>query len=233
MKILLEIPNAVLELFFPNLCLACYTKRPLRQSLFCLTCKLALPYTDQIKIPDNELEHRIFGRFKIRRAAALFRFRKGGKVLKVIHQLKYKNRPEIGLELGKEFGRRILLADHFTVPDMIIPIPLHYKKQHLRGYNQSYEFGKGIAQVLGIPIYDNILIKHTASTSQTNMNRLERLENVMNSFKIKQKEKIKGKHILLVDDIITTGATIEAAAQKLLKTQNLSLSLAIIGMAEL
>jgi len=233
MKILLEIPSAILELFFPKLCLACFEKRPLRESLFCLKCKLALPYTDQIDVLDNELEYRIYGRFKLQRAAALFRFRKGGKVLKVIHQLKYKNRPQVGIELGKEYGRRILATANFPIPDVIIPIPLHYKKQHKRGYNQSYEFGKGIAEILGIPIEAKFLIKVSSSNSQTKMNRLERLENVMDSFQLKHKQKLEGKHVLLVDDIITTGATIEAAAQKLLKTPNLSLSLAIIGMAEL
>lgn len=233
MKLLLEIPQAILELFFPNLCIACFCKRPLRKNLFCLSCQLALPYTDQIDVPDNELEYRIFGRFKILRAAALFRFKKGGKVLDVIHQLKYKNRPQIGVELGREYGRKMLKSQNFSCPDLIIPIPLHYKKRHTRGYNQSYEFGKGIAEILDIPIYENILVKFSQSTSQTSMNRLERLENVMNSFKLKNERIIKGKHVLLVDDIITTGATIEAAAQKLLKIQNLSLSLAIIGMAEL
>ncbi len=233
MKILFEIPQAILELFFPNLCLLCYEKRPLRNSLCCLACKLELPYSDQIDVVDNELEYRIFGRFKIQRAAALFRFRKGSKILKLIHQLKYKNRPHIGVELGKEYGRKILSSSNFPIPDLIIPIPLHYKKQYRRGYNQSFEFGKGIAEILDIPIEKNILIKETPSDSQTKMNRLERLENVMNSFKIKNNEKIIGKHVLLVDDIITTGATLEAAAQKLLKTKNLRLSLAIIGMAEL
>jgi len=138
-----------------------------------------------------------------------------------------------GYELGKEYGKKIIASANFPIPDLIIPIPLHYKKQHKRGYNQSYEFGKGIAEVLDIPINEKYLTKVTSSNSQTKMNRLERLENVMNSFKLKNKEKLQGKHVLLVDDIITTGATIEAAAQILLKTQNLSLSLAIIGMAEL
>ena len=233
MKLLLEILQAILELFFPNLCLACFCKRPLRKNLFCLSCKLALPYTDQIDIPENELEYRIYGRFKIIRAAALFRFRKGGKVLEVIHQLKYKNRPQVGVELGREYGRKILATTNFPKPDLIIPIPLHYKKKHTRGYNQAYEFGRGIAEIIGVPITEDILIKVSQSSSQTRMNRLERLENVMNSFKLKNEKKLIGKHVLLVDDIITTGATIEAAAQKLLKSQDLSLSLAIIGMAEL
>lgn len=233
MKLLFEIAQAILELFFPNLCLACFLKRPLRNNLFCLSCKLDLPYTDQVDIPENELEYRIFGRFKIERAAALFRFRKGGKVLDVIHQLKYSNRPQIGYELGKEFGRKVLESNNFTHPDLIIPIPLHFKKKHKRGYNQSTEFGRGISEVLNIPLYEEVLVKFSTTESQTTMNRLERLENVMNSFKINNEEKIKGKHVLLVDDIITTGATIEAAAQKLLKSKDLTLSLAIIGMAEL
>lgn len=233
MKILLEILQGIIELFFPNLCLSCFQKRPLRKHIFCLNCKLELPYTDQIDIAENELEHRIFGRFKINRAAALFRFKKSGKALDVIHQLKYSNRPQIGVELGKEFGRKMLASPHFPIPDLIIPIPLHYKKLHKRGYNQSAAFGKGIAEVLEIPMLEKVLVKVTATESQTSMNRLERLENVMNSFKVRNEQKLKGKHVLLVDDILTTGATIEAAAQKLLKSKNLSLSLAIIGMAEL
>ena len=233
MKTLFEFAEALLELFFPKLCLACFNKNPLRKDLFCLRCKLELPYTDQIDIEDNELEYRIYGRFKFERAAALFRFRKESKVQKLMHQLKYKNRPHIGVELGKEFGKRILASKEFPIPDLIIPIPLHRKKQKKRGYNQSYQFGKGIAEELNIPIYGSVLSKISDNKSQTKMNRLERLENVLNSYKITDDSKIKGKHVLLVDDIITTGATIEAAAQKLLKSQDLKLSLALIGMAEL
>ncbi len=233
MKTLFEFAEAVLELFFPKLCIACLLKNPMREDLFCLSCKLELPYTDQIDIPENELEYRVYGRFQFERAAALFRFKKDSRVQKVIHQLKYKNRPHIGVELGKEFGKKILASDSFPTPDIIIPIPLHKKKQKKRGYNQSYQFGKGIAEVLQIPIYGSIITKISDNNSQTKMNRLARLENVMNSYLIKNDSKIKGKHVLLVDDIITTGATIEAAAQKLLKSQDLKLSLAIIGMAEL
>lgn len=233
MKIFLEFAEALLELFFPKLCIACLLKNPLREDLFCLTCKLELPYTDQIDVIDNELEYRIYGRFKFERAAALFRFRKASSVQNIIHQFKYKNRPHIGVELGREFGKRILASDYFPIPDLIIPIPLHHKKQKKRGYNQSYEFGKGIAEVLDIPIYGSVISKVSDNNSQTKMNRLARLENVMNSYKLQNDSKIKGKHVLLVDDIITTGATIEAAAQKLLKSQDLKLSLAIIGMAEL
>ncbi len=233
MKIILEYAEALIELFFPRLCIACLVKNPLRDQMYCLQCKLELPYTDQIDIPDNELEFRIFGRFKFERAAALFRFRKGNKVQNIIHQLKYKNRPHIGFELGKEFGKKILNSKEFPIPDLIIPIPLHKKKQIQRGYNQSHEFGKGISSVLNIPIYENIIKKVSDNKSQTKMNRISRLENVMNSYQIKDDTKIKGKHVLLVDDILTTGATIEAAAQKLLKSQDLKLSLAIIGMAEL
>ena len=233
MKTLFEFAEALLELFFPKLCLACLIKNPLRNGLFCLRCQLELPYTDQVDILDNELEHRIYGRFKFERAAALFRFKKGSKVQNLIHHLKYKNKAHIGVAFGKEFGKRILESSEFPVPDVIIPIPLHRKKQKKRGYNQSYQFGKGIAEILQIPIYGSVIRKISDNKSQTKMNRLARLENVMDSYSIKDDAKIKGKHVLLVDDIITTGATIEAAAQKLLKSQDLKLSLAIIGMAEI
>ncbi len=232
MIIIKEIGEALLQLVFPKLCIACFQSEPMSKNVFCLTCHLELPYTDQFDIRDNHLEMRLKGRVPFERGAALFRYRKEGKVQKVISQLKYKNRPTIGIELGKMFARKVRNSKEFEIPDIVVPVPLHSKKQHLRGYNQSFQFALGIARELEIPASENIVIRNIATESQTQKGRIGRMENMMHSFKLKRPNKIKGKHVLLVDDVITTGATLEATALKLLESEDVRLSLGLIAMAE-
>lgn len=233
MHILLEPLDAIFKLFFPKLCVACHHKPPINKNLFCLSCQLDLPFTDQIEIQNNELELKILGRFPFKRGAALFRFKKDSKVQDIIHQIKYQNRPQIAESLGRKFGSQLLKTENFDLPDVIVPIPLHFSKFRQRGYNQSEEFARGISEVTAIPILNKTIKKIKHTDSQTEKSRGQRLANVADSFVLKQGKKIEGKHILLVDDVITTGATLEAAAQKLLQASQVSLSLACIAMAEI
>ncbi len=189
-----------------------------------------MPYTDQFKIKDNELELRVRGRFPFDRAAALFQFQSEGLVQEVLYALKYRRKPLVGKILGRQYAHKLSLVENFPIPDLIIPIPLHESKQQKRGYNQSQKFAEGIAEVLGKPVASDILIKTQKSESQTTKGRSERLENVLNSFKIKNKKLLINKKILLVDDVITTGATIEAAAIKIQEEKSVALSLGLIAM---
>lgn len=225
--------QAFIHLFFPNICCGCGIKPPLKNDLFCLSCQLDLPFTDHYKIKDNQLEMKVKGRFKIDRGAAYFYFRKGGKVQELIHKIKYQNKPQIARALGRKFGQQLLESDNFQIPDVLIPIPLHFKKFRHRGYNQSTEYAKGIQEVIGCQLSTNLLTKPLPTPSQTDKSRLGRIKSVGNTFKMIGLEELANKKVLLIDDVITTGATLEAAAEKLLQAKNLSLSLACVAMAEI
>ncbi len=225
--------QAIVHLFFPNLCCGCGHKPPIKDDLFCLSCQLDLPFTDHITVKDNQLEMKVKGRFKIDRGAAYFYFRKGGKVQELIHKIKYQNKPQIARALGRKFGEQLIESEDFPIPDLLIPIPLHFKKFRLRGYNQSTEYAKGIQEVLNCSMATNILTKPLPTPSQTDKSRLGRIKSVGNTFKINGLEQLVNKNVLLIDDVITTGATLEAAAEKLLQAKNLRLSLACIAMAEI
>jgi len=228
-----EYAHDLVHLFFPKLCCACASKPPIKNNLFCFGCQLDLPFTDHMSVADNQLEMKVKGRFSIHRGAALFYFKKGGNVQKLIHQIKYRNRPQIARALGRRFAEQLISSDNFPIPDLLIPIPLHFRKFRARGYNQSTEFAKGIQEILGCELETNLLTKPYPTPSQTDKSRLGRIKSVGNTFRVKGLNTLENKKLLLVDDVITTGATLEAAAEKLLQAQNLRLSLACIAMAEI
>ncbi|MEL7021725.1 MAG: phosphoribosyltransferase family protein, partial [Bacteroidota bacterium] len=139
--------------------------------------------------------------------------------------------PEIAVELGKYYGRQLKDSPHYQSLDGIVPVPLHPRKQRMRGYNQSIEFAKGLSVSLGIPCYNRGLIRTTFTQTQTRKNRFERLDNVSEVFKLGHSQKLAGKHLLLVDDVLTTGATLEACGQVLLKLPAVKLSMLTLAIA--
>lgn len=174
---------------------------------------------------------RVAGRLELQWAAALYNFSKGGRVQQALHRLKYENSPDIGIHFGEQFGKRMGEADR-PRPDFLIPIPLHYGKQQIRGYNQSERFARGIANELKIPINQKVLFKHKEITSQTKKNREDRFPNVLDSFSLKNEKQLRGKTIMIVDDVMTTGATIEAAYTLLSKLPDLTIQVGIIALAD-
>ncbi|MCK4698881.1 MAG: ComF family protein, partial [Bacteroidales bacterium] len=164
-------------------------------------------------------------------ATAYYFFEKESRFAKIIHQLKYRGVTEIGIEMGKIFGAELKETSRFNEVDLIIPVPLHWKKQKKRGYNQSEFIASGIAESMGKSIDTNTLYKAVETETQTRKSRYERWENVENIFRLRSAEKITGKHILLVDDVITTGATLESCATTLLKENNTKVSIATLAMA--
>lgn len=160
--------------------------------------------------------------------AALYRFVPGGMLQQVIHKLKYQDRPDIGLHLGRQAGIRI--KTYWKQPDCILPVPLHPKKLWKRGYNQAERLAMGIAETIEKPVYANGLIKSTATVSQTSLHRVERITNVGGSFIQNPSYDLRGKHVLLVDDVLTTGATLEACAEVLLKNTGCQVSMCTLAM---
>ncbi|RZK82685.1 MAG: ComF family protein [Pedobacter sp.] len=219
-------------LLYPRLCCACFQTLYIGEQLICTTCLFDIPYTDDYLNHNNRVAKQLWGRIQFDSAMALLNFRKGTRVQNLLHQLKYNNQPELGLKLGNMLAERILLSTNYKEIDLIIPVPMHRKKLRKRGYNQSLCIAEGIADILSIPIDSTTLVKTKATKTQTAKNRHLRHDTLKDVFKVTDEKTLKGKHILLVDDVITTGATIEACALEL-NARNLSkLSIVAVAFAE-
>jgi ComF family protein len=214
------------KLLFPRHCTCCDEQLNKGEALLCIKCEYDLPYTDFHSYQDNLLAKQFWGRIPLYSAMALLYFTKGNKTQKLIHELKYRNHPQIGVLLGRKIGERLLLSQSHTPFDYIIPVPIHLKRKRTRGYNQSEQIAAGIAAVLNIPVHTGILQKTKETGSQTKHERFRRFENLIQAFTILKPELVKGNHILLVDDVVTTGATLEACAFCLQQYQPSNLSLA-------
>jgi ComF family protein len=215
-------------LFFPRICLACDKNLQARGHLFCIHCSYTLAITDQWKKPENEFTEKFAGRLKLEQGAALYRFVPGGQLQQVIHKLKYQNRPDVGIHLGRTAGHQI--QRYWKLPDLIVPVPLHPKKYWQRGYNQAEKIARGIGEITGIPVLPNALEKAGYTQSQTRLHRLERMQNMEKSFVQKPSAEMIGKHVLLVDDVLTTGATLEACALEILRNPGSRISMCTLAM---
>jgi len=206
-----------IDLIFPRNCPLC--KRALFdfEPCLCTICQGMLPRANFHLHPfDNELTSKLQGLMPVHRVMAFLRFTKKGKSQALLHLLKYKNKPELGEELGRLYGLSLLEKGFAGFWDVLVAVPLHPLKKQRRGYNQSECFARGLSKVLGVP-YRELLVRKKFTSTQTNKSRLERLENVDDVFALNQGQVTQGLRILLVDDILTTGATLCACAQTLLQ----------------
>jgi ComF family protein len=227
---LTNIIKDVINLFYPRICSACSELLVRNEIFLCTQCRYDLPRTHFHKDPDNEVARIFWGRVPVEYATAYFYFQKGGRVQKLLHNLKYKGEKDIGFELGKIMGKE-LASSPFNQVDVIIPVPLHKRRKLKRGYNQSELIAKGMAEVMGKPLITDVLYRNIANPTQTKKHRYDRWINVEGVFALKNPETIFNKHILLVDDIITTGATLEACASTLCKRANVKISIATVAKA--
>lgn len=231
-RALFQLLHDFLGLFYPNLCLACGRNLPSQEELICVSCEFRLPETRFHQHRENPFTERFWGRIPLESGAAQYHFVKGGKVQRLIHRLKYDQKQEIGIYLGRRYGRQLLESPWFADIDLIVPIPLHPRKEHQRGYNQSALFARGLSEGMGKPWLANALQRYYFTETQTRKSRMERFGNVEEAFLIGRPETIRGRHILLVDDVITTGATLEACGGKILEIPGTRLSMATIAFAE-
>lgn len=222
----------LIGLLFPNLCGGCGVSIYHGESFLCSKCLYTIPYTDYHLYPDNKVAKQFWGRVPLNAAMALMYFTKGGKVQNIIHNLKYKNQTGLGIKLGKLIGDRLNSAPDYMDIDLIIPVPLHKKRERSRGYNQSELIAQGISSALNVSVDSSLLIRTITTDTQTKKGRYMRFENMRTVFSVKNSEILVGKHILLVDDVITTGATIEACALELHKCGIKKLSIAAAAFAE-
>jgi ComF family protein len=221
-----------ISLLFPELCPACGESLIATEQLMCTQCRYNLPFTNFHLQADNIVARQFWGKINIEAAYALYYFAKGGKVQNLMHHFKYKGMHRIGNLLGTIAGTQLMQNDKFKNIDYIIPVPLHKTRLKQRGYNQSKCFADGLAKKLTGVVNDNTLVRIRATETQTHRSRFLRFENMQEVFKVTNTKKLENKHILLVDDIVTTGSTLEACGTELLKIPGLKLSIATIAYAE-
>lgn len=216
-------------LFYPEVCLCCHEHLTTNETVICLTCRHDLPLTNFSSENNNLVEKSFYGRIPIENATALFYFFKKGKIQELIHALKYKKQQQVGTLLGNWLGEELRESDRFKTVDCIIPVPLHHKKLKSRGYNQVTTFGKSLSEKLNIPYEENFLKRISFTNTQTKRIRFDRWRNVQELFFVEDYNALENKHILLIDDIITTGATLEACCKAFQKTKNIKISIACMA----
>ncbi len=232
MKTPIPFLEAMVGLFYPNLCCACGKNLLLSQQVLCIDCQYRLPKTQFHHHADNPFAERFWGRLPLHAGASLYFFTKGGRVQRLLHALKYEGRQELGRYLGNMYGAELAQSSLFAGIDLIVPVPLHPRKRRQRGYNQSDCFAEGLSEALGRPWLPNALIRQSFTQTQTRKSRFERLRNVEEAFALQQPQALSGKHILLVDDVMTTGATLEACGLLLTGLPDVRLSMATIAIAD-
>lgn len=221
-----------LALFFPELCAACGRNLFKNERMICTYCIYQMPLTNFHSDPENKMTKQLWGRFPFIQADAFLYFHKGNRVQNMMHQLKYNKRPEVGFRIGELYASDLIRSENWNKPDLIIPVPLHPSKLKKRNYNQSEYIANGMALVLNIPVVTNNLIRTENTETQTRKSRFARYENLKRAFIIRDSKALFNKHILLVDDVMTTGATLEACSLELLKTEGLRISISTMAYAE-
>jgi len=221
-----------ISLLFPELCQACGQSLNKQEDIICTACLYDLPYTEFHLTNDHIVAQQFWGKIKVQNSYAVLYFTKGGKVQHLMHQFKYKGQQKIGNLLGRLAGQQLLSNPEFSTVDLIIPVPLHKSRMKMRGYNQSKCFAEGIGEKLNLPVSDDNLLRIKATETQTKKSRIMRFENMKEVFMLKNPSILTNKHILLVDDIVTTGSTLEACGNVLLAVEGLKLSIATIAYAE-
>jgi len=225
-----EIKESVVHLFFPHVCTGCGNDILSKDSTLCMRCIDAMPETNFEIHPDNPVEKMYWGRLPLTSGTAQFYFTKESLMQHLMHQFKYKNNRDLGLQLGRLMGDQIQKAGRIKA-DALIPLPLFPIKEKRRGYNQAMLLCLGMAEAMHIPVIDNAIIRPQHTETQTKKGRIERWKNMEGKFVLNDPVAVANKHLLLVDDIVTTGATLEACGNELLKADNVKLSIACLCVA--
>jgi len=222
--------NDLSRMMFPKNCCSCGLSLNRNEEIICLSCLSKLPKTNYHRLKPSPIQKRFDGRIPVDQATSFLSFRRGNQAQTLLHDLKYKGREDIGEYLGGLFGAD-LARDGFSPPDVIIPLPLHPSKFAIRGYNQCHSISRGMKRFLGGELALNAVRRKVHNETQTNKTRFERWMNVEHIFEVTEPSKIIAKHILIIDDVVTTGSTLEACGRKLLETGARSLSLATLASA--
>lgn len=228
----LEWLSDIFNLIYPQVCAACGNKLQRQEDIICILCEHHLPQTDYHLKSDSPLDKLFWGRIRLSNVAAMYFYQKGERVQQLIYQFKYNGWKEVGVKVGQVYGRILAQTEAYKTVDLIVPVPLHPNKKRKRGYNQSDFFARGLSESMQIPWSDNVVQRIAHTPSQTKKTRYERWKNVEDIFAVIQPGLIEGKHILLVDDVITTGSTIEACATAMLNIKGTQVSAVSIAHAQ-
>jgi ComF family protein len=221
----------LMHFFFPHICAGCGSDLILPDQTVCIQCHTSIPETGFSVITGNPIEKIFYGRLPVVAATSCYFFTKDTALQNLIHALKYKGRQEVGIQLGRWMGIQLKESARFNTIDLLVPMPLFKDRERKRGYNQAALLCQGIAEITGIPVETNWIGRLKATATQTRKGRNERWENVQDSFRVLDSEKLQGKHILLVDDVITTGATLEACGSCITSIAQTRLSIATLAWA--
>jgi ComF family protein len=224
--------ESIINLFFPKVCSGCSAFLLSNENVICTVCRHNIPLTNHHLNPENDAFKKFYGRIPVIHTSALFYFHKKGIVQELIHNLKYKGHEEIGAILGEWYAEDLKTIDLLQSVDEIIPVPLHRRKLKERGYNQVTAFGKALSSGLNIDYNDSILVRNVYSKTQSKKNLLGRTEGIESTFDVSFTEKDHNKHFLLIDDVITTGSTLEACSRALLKIPGAKISIVCMAMAQ-
>lgn len=220
------------DLFLPSVCYVCGKSLFNNDVCVCFNCLHKMPKTDFFSTDSNDSEKLFWGKVKIEKAASLYYYFKGGVTRQVISQLKYGGRQIIGFEFGRLLGSEILKTDWVTDLDVIIPVPLHPGKEFKRGYNQSLKIAEGVSKVLKIEIDNKSMIRNVFTDTQTKKSTFDRWENVSDVFTLKNSEKFENKKILILDDVLTTGSTLEACTSQFSEVKNCKIYIATLAISK-
>lgn len=224
--------NDFLSLIYPRSCVCCSKLLIKDEEFICNYCFVNLPKSNFHKEPDSELDRVFEGRLPLKKAGSYLVFEKSGKVQKILHSIKYQRNQELAVKIGQWYGELLKENESIAKSDIIIPVPLHNKKLKERGFNQSEAFAKGLSQSLNIPVSVNNLVRTEYTSTQTRKSKIERWENVKDKFELQNLEEIQNKTILLVDDVITTGATIDACYEALQKANLFNVNVVSLAYAK-
>ncbi|MBD0279134.1 MAG: ComF family protein [Flavisolibacter sp.] len=228
MSLLREIKDSLLHLAFPHVCEGCGSDLLERRHSICLNCHAALPETSFHLYPNNPVEKMFWGRLPVIHATAQYYFTKESLMQRLMHQFKYRGNKELGLYLGCLMGERLAGSNRFSDVDALVPLPLFPEKEHKRGFNQAAILCAAIAEALQKPVLNSAVIRIHHTESQTKKSRVERWQNIGGRFEVADEQALSNKHILLVDDVVTTGATLEACGRTILQTSNTHISIATL-----
>ncbi len=216
---------------FPENCIGCSRALYKQEKFLCLHCKSELPEAKYDATTNNPASKLLAGRTYFNTCLPLYYYYRGGKVQNIVKEIKYGKQPELAFDMGRRIGLSLASQHNLTDLNAIIPVPLHPKREKKRGYNQSYFLGKGIAEVLEIPILNDRMVRIVNNRSQTDKSRQERWENVNSIFSLKNPEELSGMHVLLVDDVITTGSTLESCCTVLNHVKGIKITIATLATA--
>ena len=216
--------------FLPRTCAVCGSRlMPSEEGVLCAACLLSFPFIRPPYVPGGKLERSFWGRLPVVRTAALFHYQAGAATTRVILRIKYGHRPGLGRHFGLILGRQLAATDFFDGVDAIVPVPLSRARRRQRGYNQSTYIARGLSQASGLPVEENVVRRVVDNQSQTQVGAHRRADNVEGIFRVDHPERIAGRHLLLVDDVLTTGSTLVSCGRELARAPGLRLSIAVLG----